>query len=45
MWDIDKEAQAVQERQSKPAVSAAIDPRAFEITHERYNDECTQALI
>ena len=45
IWDVYKEALAVQERQTVPAVGAAIDRRAFEATMERYNDHSIQALI
>ena len=45
IWDVYKQALAEQERQSVPAVGAAIDRRAFECTLQRYNDERIQALI
>ena len=45
VWDVYKEALAVQERRSVPAVGAAVDRRAFEATLGRYNDDNIQALI
>ena len=45
VWAVYKEALAVQERRSVPAVGAAIDRRAFEATLERYNDDRIQSLI
>ena len=45
IWDTYKEALAVQEWQSVPAVGAAVDRRTFDITLELYNDDKIQALI
>jgi len=45
IWDVYKQALAVQERQTVPAVGAAIDRRAFEHTLQRYNDDSIRALI
>jgi len=45
VWDVYKEALAVQERRAVPAVGPAVDRRAFEATLERYNDDSIQALI
>ena len=43
IWDVYKQALAVQERQTVPAVGAAIDRRAFEYTLQCYNDHSIQA--
>ena len=45
VWDVYREALAVQERRAVPAVGPAMDRRAFEATLERYNDERTQSLM
>ena len=45
VWDVYREALAVQERRAVPAVGPAVDRRAFEATLERYNDDSIQALI
>ena len=45
VWDVYREALAVQERRAVPAVGPAVDRRAFEATLGRYNDDNTQALI
>ena len=45
VWDVYREALAVQERRAVPAVGPAVDRRAFEATQGRYNDDNVQALI
>ena len=45
IWDVYKQALAVKERETIPAVGAAIDRRAFECTVQRYNDHSTKALV
>ena len=45
VWDVYQQALAVQERQSVPAVGAAVDRRAFDTTLAVYNDNRIQALI
>ena len=45
VWDVYKEALAVQERQRVPVVGAAVDRRAFQTTLEVYNDERIRSLI
>ena len=46
VWDVYKEALAVQERQRVPVVGAAVDRRAFQTTLEEvYNDDCIRSLI
>ena len=45
IWDVYKQALAVKERETIPAVGAAVDRRAFECTVQRYNDHSTKALV
>ena len=45
IYDIYREALAVQERKNVPAVGPCVDRRAFEATLAVYNDERIQALI
>ena len=45
LWDVYKEALAVQERSRVPVVGAAVDRRAFETTLEVYNDDSIRSLI
>lgn len=45
IYDIYREALAVQERKGVPAVSPAVDRRAFDATLAVYKDESIQALI
>ena len=45
VWDVYREAFAVQEWRAVPAIGPAVDRRAFEATLERYNDDSIQALI
>ena len=45
LWDVYKEALAVQERRSVPVVGAAVDRRASETTLEVYNDVRIRSLI
>ena len=45
LWDVYKEALAVQERRSVPVVGAAVDRRAFQTTLEVYNDDRNRSLI
>jgi len=45
VWDVYKEALAVQERRRVPVVGAAVDRRAFETTLEVYNDDSIRSLI
>ena len=45
VWDVYKEALAVQERSRVPVVGAAVDRRAFETTLEVYNDDSIRSLI
>jgi len=45
VWDVYKEALAVQERQRVPVVGAAVDRRAFQTTLEVYNDDSIRSLI
>ena len=45
LWDVYKEALAVQERRSVPIVGTAVDRRAFQSTLEVYKDDRIQALI
>ena len=45
VWDVYKDALAVQERSRVPVVGAAVDRRAFETTLEVYNDDSIRSLI
>ena len=45
IYDIYREALAVQERKGVPAVDAAVDRRAFDATLAVFNDQSIQALI
>ena len=45
IYDIYREALAIQERKGVPAVGPAVDRRAFDSTLAVYNDESIQALI
>ena len=45
IYDIYREALAVQERKGVPAVGAAVDRRAFDATLAVFNDQSIQALI
>ena len=45
LWDVYKEALAVQERRRVPVVGAAVDRRAFQTTLEVYNDDRIRSLI
>ena len=45
VWDVYKEALAVQERQRVPVVGAAVDRRAFQTTLEVYKDDSIRSLI
>ena len=45
VWDVYKEALAVQERRRVPVVGAAVDRRAFQTTLEVYNDDSIRSLI
>ena len=45
VWDVYKEALAVQERRRVPVVGAAVDRRAFETTLKVYNDDSIRSLI
>ena len=45
VWDVCKEALAVQERRRVPVVGVAVDRRAFETTFEVYNDDSIRSLI
>ena len=45
IYDIYREALAVQERKGVPAVGAAVDRRAFDATLAAYNDQSIQSLI
>ena len=45
IWDVYKESRAVQERQSFPAVGAAVDRRSFDAVLDVYNDGSIKSLI
>ena len=45
IYDIYREALAIQERKRVPAVGPAVDRRAFDATLAVYNDQRIQALI
>ena len=45
IYDIYREALAIQERKGVPAVGPAVDRRAFDATLAVYNDQSIQALI
>ncbi|MEC8493604.1 MAG: hypothetical protein VXZ39_01700, partial [Planctomycetota bacterium] len=45
IYDIYREALAIQERKGVPAVGPAVDRRAFDATLAVYNDKSIQALI
>ena len=45
VYDLYREALAVQDRTNVPAVGPAVDRRAFDATLAVYNDEKIQALI
>ena len=45
MWDLYKQALAVQERRGYPAVGVSVDRRAFEYTNRVYNDTRVRSLI
>ena len=44
-WDVYKQALAVRERQTLPAVGAAVDRRAFDQTLQVYTDDRVRALM
>ena len=45
VWDVYKQALAVQERQGFPLAHVAVDRRAFEYTMRVYNDDRVRSLI